>query len=186
MTRDTRERIVRAVRHLHETVGPAGTSVTAIAEEAGVQRLTVYRHLPDEIDRVRACSAHWRADHPEPDPTAWMGIADPRSRLRAALEALYRYFATGAPMLEKVLRDEGRVPELAQVMEPWRDYLGQVAAGLAAGWNLRGDAQRELRAAVGHAVCFSTWRSLEEEGLEASRAAAVMTEMVACLAARRS
>lgn len=185
MSRDTRERIVRAVRRLHETRGPAETSVTAIAEEAGVQRLTVYRHLPEETDRVRACSAHWRADHPEPDPTGWMGIPEPRNRLRAALEALYRYFEGGGPMLEKVLRDEGRVPELAEVMEPWWDYLRQVAAGLAAGWEVEGEAQRELRAAVGHAVRFYTWRSLAREGLAPTRAAGVMTEMVACLAARR-
>jgi AcrR family transcriptional regulator len=39
---------------LHESVGPRATTVSAIAEGAGVTRLTVYRHFPDELSLVSA------------------------------------------------------------------------------------------------------------------------------------
>ena len=63
---DTRRRIVEAAVALHEELGPRATSIAAIAERAGVQRLTVYRHLPDEEALFRACTSHWRAAHPLP------------------------------------------------------------------------------------------------------------------------
>ena len=44
----THQRIVEAAVHLHGTVGPAATTIAGIAEQAGVTRLTVYRHFPDE------------------------------------------------------------------------------------------------------------------------------------------
>src|ERR1700716_4339639 len=72
----TRERITRATVGLHETVGPAGTSVRAIANRAGVQRATVYRHFPDEQSLFDACTAHYFGDHPMPDIQAW-ALLDP-------------------------------------------------------------------------------------------------------------
>jgi AcrR family transcriptional regulator len=41
---ETRRRITEAAVELHETVGPARTTVSAIAEKAGVQRHTYYAH----------------------------------------------------------------------------------------------------------------------------------------------
>jgi AcrR family transcriptional regulator len=178
----TRERIVRAVRSLHEEVGPAATTVTAIAERAGVQRLTVYRHFPDEAALIGACAADWRADHPLPDPRVWSGLADPRLRLRTALERLYRYFRSGAPMLGRVLRDEAVVPPLAEVLGPWWGYMREVASGLAAGWGVEPGAQRRVRAAVGHALRFGTWRSLSGEGLSVDEAADLMARWVEAVA----
>jgi AcrR family transcriptional regulator len=178
----TRERIVRAVRELHEEVGPAATTVTAIAERAGVQRLTVYRHFPDEAALIGACAADWRVDHPLPDPRVWSGLAEPRLRLRTALERLYRYFRSGAPMLGRVLRDEAVVAPLAEVLRPWRSYMREVASGLAAGWGVELAGQRRVRAAVGHALRFGTWRSLSEEGLSEGEAAELMTRWVEVVA----
>lgn len=175
---DTRRRIVEAVVGLHEDVGPAATTITAVAERAGVQRLTVYRHFPDDEALIRACSSHWSRDHPTPDPSEWSGLDDPRRRLRTALERLYRYFSDGAEMLESILRDEDRVPELAEVMEPWWAYMREVAGGLAAGWGVGADRQRRVRAAVGHALRFETWRSLAREGLSTEEAAELMTGFV--------
>ena len=39
---ETRQRITEATVELHEALGPAKTTISAIAEKAGVQRLTVY------------------------------------------------------------------------------------------------------------------------------------------------
>lgn len=184
--RATRQRIVEAMVDLHEEVGPAATTVTAIAERAGVQRLTVYRHFPDDRAMLDACSAHWFQGHPLPDPATWTGIPDPRDRLEKALTGLYRFFEGGAPMLESILQDEARVPELAEVMKPLWEYMREVAGGLSAGWGVDAAAQRLVRAAVGHAIGFQTWRSLGDEGLSNGEAVALMIGLVADVAAGRS
>ena len=57
----TRARIVEAAIALHGTVGPARTTVSAIAENAGVRRATVYRHFPDERALFLGCSEIGRA-----------------------------------------------------------------------------------------------------------------------------
>src|SRR6187549_1940313 len=82
---ETRLRITEAIMNLHEEVGPAQTTVSGIAEKAGVQRATVYRYFPDVEAQVAACSAHWLSLNPPPDPTPWMEVADPDERLRVAL-----------------------------------------------------------------------------------------------------
>lgn len=183
MTRhETRRRIVEAVVELHEEVGPAFTTVTAIAERAGVQRLTVYRHFPDERALIHACSAHWSDQHPPPDPSGWAGIPDPEQRVRTALAELYGYFRRGAPMLSKVIRDQEEVEPLKAVMGPFHGFLAEVAGALAAGWGVDGEPQRRLRAATGHLVRFGTWRSLAEEGLGPEEAADLGAQWLACMA----
>lgn len=181
---DTRLQILEAVVGLHEEVGPSATTVSAIAERAGVQRLTVYRHFPDEHALIRGCSAHWSEGHPPPDPSAWAGIPDPRERLVAALRALYSYFEGGEQMLLQVLRDEEKIPALQEVMTPFWGYLSEVAGGLSAGWGAEGDAQRTVRAAVGHAIQFTTWRSFVREGVSNEEAAGLMCGFVAGVAGR--
>src|ERR671936_1579952 len=81
----TRLRITEATVELHRTLGPAATQISEIARRAGVQRLTVYNHFPDEASLFAACSAHWRALHPTPDPAEWAEIDDPRNPQRTAL-----------------------------------------------------------------------------------------------------
>src|SRR3954453_1707617 len=84
----TRLRVIEAAMELHGTVGPARTTISAIAGRAGVRRATVYRHFPDERALFMGCSGAWRERHPLPEPATWAGIADPADRLNAALEAL--------------------------------------------------------------------------------------------------
>ena len=181
--RNTRRKIVEAIVELHEEVGPAATTVTAIAERAGVQRLTVYRHFPDDLAMLGACSAHWFEGHPLPDPATWTGTPDPRIRLETALSGLYEFFRGGAPMLESILPDEAKVPELAEVMKPLWEYMREVAGGLSAGWGVSGDDQRLVRAAVVHALGFYTWRSLTGQGLSNAEAVELMVGLVADVAA---
>ena len=71
----TRRRITESTVELHRTLGPARTSISAVAERAGVRRSTVYRHFPDEAALFAACSAHWTALNPPPDITGWAGRA---------------------------------------------------------------------------------------------------------------
>ena len=103
---ETRLRIVRATVELHETVGPALTTRSAIAERAGVSRPTVYSHFPDELSLGKACSSLDLSENPLPDPEPWEEIADPESRLRVALSELYYYFRRREGLLANILRDQ--------------------------------------------------------------------------------
>ena len=86
---ETRRRIIDAAVELHTTLGPSRTTVSAIAERAGVTRPTVYAHFPDDRALFQACSGHVRQAVPPPDPTPWRLIADPCARLETALRDLY-------------------------------------------------------------------------------------------------
>jgi AcrR family transcriptional regulator len=177
----TRLRITEAAMELHGTLGPARTSVTAVAERAGVERATVYRHFPDERALFMACSGHWRAANPAPDPAAWAAVADPDVRLRRGLAELYAYYGRTERMLANLLRDEGTVPMVAELMAGgFRARIGALRDVLLPGRTERGRARRDVRAALGHAVAFTTWSSLVRgEGLDDARAVRLMCGLVA-------
>lgn len=154
----TRLRITEATMRLHEQVGPAATTVSAIADLAGVTRLTVYRHFPDEESLVRGCSGHWRALHPRPDPAIWALIDDPERRLRTALSDTYTWARHAAPMMTKIHRDLHAMPEF--VSEFLTQEQQSRVAILSQGFLATGRMARRLRAALAHALDFRTWHSL--------------------------
>jgi AcrR family transcriptional regulator len=167
----TRLRITESAVHLHGTLGPARTSMSAVAEHAGVQRSTLYRHFPDEAALFEACSAHWAVANPPPDLAAWAAIRDPEERLRAGLGELYAYYGRTAPMLENLIRDERVVEVVRERFQAFHGFVAAAAETLMAGRRVRGAARRRTQAAIGHAVSFSTWRSLvREQGLEQAEA----------------
>jgi AcrR family transcriptional regulator len=174
----TRERITRAAVELHGTIGPAATTMSAVAQLAGVTRATLYRHYPNEEALFTACSTDWLAANPRPDAAAWAAIADPVRRLGIALGELYAYYRSTERMRTNLLRDIAAIPE---VFRP-----GIVAFPLAtvevleAEWPRPFDA-RLLRAAIGHAVGFETWRSLAAQGLIDEEAARLMVRFVSCI-----
>jgi AcrR family transcriptional regulator/predicted MFS family arabinose efflux permease len=174
----TRRRIAEAAVELHGTVGPARTTIRAIAERAGVERVTVYRHFPDERALFAACSGRFYEDHPPPDLARPMAIADPVLRLEAVLLELYRFYREAEPIASAVLRDAAAVPLVRDYLDPYLTMLEQARDALAVGWPESRDA-RLLRATIGHALAFTTWRSLTlEQGLSDAEAAAVMTAFV--------
>jgi AcrR family transcriptional regulator len=160
---DTRRRIVEAVVALHREIGPAATTISAVAARAGVERLTVYRHFADETALLAACSAHFAAEVPPPDPATWISEDDPVRRLRAALLAFYAYYRRGEDMLAHVTRDAPKLPALAAVLAPWLEFVGVTREALLEGWG-EGGAHSRLAAAVSHALRFETWQSLAQDG----------------------
>lgn len=159
---ETRRRITEATVGLHEEVGPAATAIAEIARRAGVQRLTVYKHFPDEPSLLGACSAHWRAAHPPPDMEAWPSIGDPDQRVRTALRELYAYYAANERMLGHITRDARSMPALGEVLERGLgQYLAGVAELLAAGWNLRGRRRERLAGQLDLVLRFEVWQVLE-------------------------
>jgi len=154
----TRRRITEATMRLHEQVGPAATTVSAIAERAGVTRVTVYRHFPDDEALIGACAAHWGALHPPPDTASWLSIDDPERRLRAALLDLYAWARAAAPMMTKIYRDVHVMPHFV-VDSLSRQEQDRVTV-LATGFPAAGRKARRLRTALTHAIAFRTWESL--------------------------
>ena len=171
----TRLRIIEAAIALHGTLGPARTTVSAIAERAGVRRATVYRHFPDGRTLFLGCSGAWRERNPLPDPAGWSSIDDPGARLEAALDGLYRWYEQAEPMLSAVLRDIDAMPIIAELQAGRLAYLANVEDGLASGWGARGKAAKRLRATIGLALDFFTWRTLHERDLARGEAIAVMS-----------
>ena len=175
----TRQAITEAVVKLHGTVGPARTTVSAIAEEAGVQRATVYRHFPDEATLFEACSGHYMSVHPPPDPSRWAKIADPDERLREALADVYRWWDETEEMMSRVIRDAPLVESLSAQTQARLAFFDQIASILMRGRGLRGKRKARVEAAIGHALAFSTWQSLvREHGLTNAEAVDLMAGTV--------
>jgi AcrR family transcriptional regulator len=161
---DTRRRIAEAAVELHGTLGPARTTVSAVAERAGVQRHTVYRHFPTEDELYAACSGLFARRHPWPDVDAWAAIEDPRERLKIGLSQIYRYYEDTAHMWTRVLRDRDLVAAVEPTLAPFSERLERTAKTLSSGWGARGSRQRVLSAAVRHAIDLASWRTLVEHG----------------------
>jgi AcrR family transcriptional regulator len=181
----TRRRITEATVALHETVGPLHTTVKAVAERAGVQRATVYRHFPDESALLAACSAHWLERRPPPDPAPWAAIADPEERLRTALHAMYRFYRAAEPMLANLLRDEPYVETLTPVLRPMHQQMAAIAGLLLRGRPERGRRRTRVAAALAHAVDFEAWRSLARGGLDDEEIVELMVALVRAAGAPR-
>lgn len=176
---ETRLRITEAAVELHGTVGPAQTTVSAVAERAGVQRATVYRHFPGEGELFEACTSHWRARNAPPDPTAWAEIADPGERLRIALGELYAWYGRTSYMLENTARDAAHVEALQPAVAAIAAYKEAAREVLLAGRPERGASRRRASAVIGHALALTTWRSLvAEQNLDAGEAVELACTMV--------
>jgi AcrR family transcriptional regulator len=175
---ETRRRITEAAVALHGTIGPARTTMSAVAERAGVQRHTLYRHFPGESELFGACSGHFFAANPLPDPGPWRAVGDPRRRLVRALDDLYAYYERTEPMFSNVLRDVELVEAVAPTLAPIHDYLAEAVEILAVGWRVRGRRRRVLAAALRHALDFHVWRSL---AADATISRAEVIELVGAL-----
>jgi AcrR family transcriptional regulator len=180
--RETRRRIAEAAMELHRTVGPARTTVSAIAEKAGVQRHTYYAHFPELKDLYRACTAHHMERDPLPDPSRWAQISGPEERLRRALSEVYAYYGGNEALLTNVLRDTPSDPVLQEnnvfLFRHWEAMRDTIADAFEAS----GERHEALVAAIALALDLQTWRTLVRgQGLEDDRAVGLMVGMVRCL-----
>ncbi|MGN6815088.1 MAG: TetR/AcrR family transcriptional regulator [Solirubrobacterales bacterium] len=179
----TRRRITESAVELHGSLGPAHTSMSAVAEHAGVPRSTVYRHFPDEEALFGACSAHWGTENPPPDVSSWEQIKDPDERLAVALAELYAYYRRAGGMLDKLLRDEDSVPMVAKLFASFHQFMAAAAEILMRGRGLRGKARTRVHAAIAHAISFRTWQQLTGEGgLSDREVAELMRRLVSAAA----
>jgi AcrR family transcriptional regulator len=171
---ETRERIAVAALALHAEIGPARTTISQIAERAGVQRHTVYAHFPEERDLLMACSGLHIAQNPPPSPAGWDTVNDPSVRLKKALTALYGWYAGNEAILAAVLRDAEHHALLREVMDVrFGSAFQAIGSSLSAGLADKGKAALVL------AMSFHTWRTLTRDGgLGPTAAADLMAETV--------
>ncbi|HKJ95450.1 MAG TPA: TetR/AcrR family transcriptional regulator [Gammaproteobacteria bacterium] len=179
---ETHDRIVEAAMALHESLGPRNTSISAIAEHAGVQRLTVYRHFADDDELYAACTARFLEQNPPPDPAQWQSSNEPLERCEKALLALYRYFRGTQRMWQRAYRDLEDVPAYQPAMDAFQRYLMQIRDDLAAGWNPTGARKRALKSTLGHIVQFPTWQQLAGQGLSDKQIVNVVSRWVTATA----
>ena len=173
----TRLRITEAAMRLHTTVGPSKASVSAVAEEAGVTRLTVYRHFQDQGELFEACSRHWFTLNPPPDAVAWRTIPVLEERARRAFSELYGWYGDHGVELYPIHRDMAAMPPSAR--EAIRAQSKERADALLDGLPVSRTARRQLRAVAGHLVGLMTWRSLVvEQGLGEDEAVDVAVRML--------
>ncbi|WP_196987944.1 TetR/AcrR family transcriptional regulator [Caenimonas aquaedulcis] len=181
---DTRRRIVEATMALHEEIGPRRTTISAIAERAGVQRLTVYRHFPDEAAVIHACSSTWFGQNPPPPLPAEGSGGTVDEALRDALQALYAYHRRTRRMWDAVLRDAGEVEALREPLAQAAAYFASYGDALLRKLHPRGEPGREARAAVALAVNFATWSTLADAGLADKAIARLMADWLGVACAR--
>jgi AcrR family transcriptional regulator len=163
----TRLRITEAAIELHGSLGPARTTMTAVAQRAGVERRTLYRHFPNEAELFTACSAHYFAERPFPDPAGW-------DSLEQGLDELYAYYEQTAPMFANVLRDAETVDFAREAIAPLHAYLDEASTVLMAGRPRR----KLVAGALRHALAFSTWQSLSANGIRRADAVRLMAALV--------
>jgi AcrR family transcriptional regulator len=171
---ETRRRIVEAAVDLHGSIGPAQTSLSMVAERAGVQRHTLYAHFPDERSLFVACSGLHAERHPLPDAAPWRAIEDRHERLRVGLRAVYGWYERNADLAACVLRDaehhaltrETAATSFGPFMAAWHDVLGV-------------KLNAKQRAVLHLALGFHTWRALvREAGLKQDAAVAAMVQAI--------
>jgi AcrR family transcriptional regulator len=187
---ETRLRIARATLELHELLGPALTTRSAIAQRAGVTRPTVYSHFPDDLSLGKACSSLDLSENPLPDPGRWEEISDPEERLRSALSDLYSYFRLRERLWANILRDQELLyangdPETlevnAEIMGPILSHWDRMKETIASGWGPSERIPRLVLGAIGFALDFQAWRAMvRTQGMSDEEAIELMVGMVRC------
>ena len=171
---ETRERIADAALSLHTELGPAQTTISQIAERAGVQRHTVYAHFPDERAILMACSGLHMEREPLPVPEHWAEETDPAERIRRALAELYGWYERNAQLAAAFLRDAEHNTVLREVnMLRMGPVFAAIHASLSGGLGNRGNAALAL------ALNFYTWRTLTRDaGMTSAAAVDLMVDTV--------
>ncbi len=180
--KETHQRITEAAIELHQTVGPARTTVSAVAEKAGVQRHTYYAHFPELQDLYQACMGHYLELNPLPDPASWAEIADGEERMRRALSELYAYYERTEQMMSNVLRDAPLDPIAQENMVPFYRHWEAMRDTIADAYQASDERHEALLGAIALALDFQTWRTLvRQQGLDEDRTVELMVGMVQCL-----
>lgn len=174
----TRERIVAAAFDLHATIGPSRTTIRAIADHAGVQRHTVYAHFPDLDALYEACTTHGIRSTGMPEPETWRSIIEPTDRLRHGLTEMVAWYRSNERMLGNVLFDVDPSAPPPATPDPFEIRMSAVFYVLTEPWSVDAERHSAFAAVVGHALAFTTWRTLTGGGLTDDQAVTILVGLV--------
>lgn len=168
---------------LHSSLGPARTTLSAVAEEAGVSRPTLYSHFPDEASLIQACTTHWLSQDPPPDPTGWLAVADPVERMRVALREIYSHYERNEEMTDHVLRDMDLVETMKSFNKPLIEGgFAAMTDTLASAFEDGPPITGQRRAMISLAISFDTWKQLARVNqLTTEEAVRLMVHSVQCV-----
>lgn len=175
---ETHQKILDAAISLYGAVGPAATTISAVAAKASVQRLTVYRHFPGETDIPVQVVAHWFDQNPLPDPNDWRNGVAAENWPIAILSMLYSYYADTYAFWPAVLSDRDKLPKLNAVLEAYDKQLHTMQEDILRHLPDSRRSSSLCQSATNHAVQFSTWRTLSDQGLDTVEVAALMEDWI--------
>ncbi|MBX3069199.1 MAG: TetR/AcrR family transcriptional regulator [Thermomicrobiales bacterium] len=179
---ETRQRIVDAAIAMHQSKGNAAT-ISEVARVAGISRITLYRHFPDELALLTACTSHYMEQHPLPDLATWTAIEDPIERLRKALADVFAYHRENVRMMTAAEHGVAENPTLSQLLQPLVEYWEAAVAVLTLGFPDDNASSPFIRQSIALAVSLPTWRLLaQQRGLSDEDCVEMFVRMVACLA----
>jgi AcrR family transcriptional regulator len=174
----TRDRIIEATLALHSSVGPGRTSIAQIAERAGVQRHTVYRHFPSQQELLEACSQHYWTTHQWRPVECWSDVRDAAS-LQRELTALYGFYEQNQDVIFRTLHDAAEDPGIEVSLRAYREYVAAVRASLVGSLASSSAGSPDLEVMIEHALAFETWYQLcHGAGATSEQAARLMSKAV--------
>lgn len=175
---ETRRRITEAVVELHGSVGPANTTVSEVAERAGVGRMTVYKYFPTEVALFAACSSHWSNQNPMPDFEDCFQIEDFERRIELAIARLYKYYRDNREMLGNIMRDAPSMSALQEVLDVgWNPMLRSLAERLLPP-GLKESESKRILVVLSLIIDFRNWEILSNAGPSVKEAARLAAKMV--------
>jgi AcrR family transcriptional regulator len=142
---ETRRRIVEAIQKLHAENGIYATTMTHIAERAGVSVGTVYHHFPTYQNAVSACAARSAEMRPLPTVQILDGLTTIDERVRRVAREVFGFYQRlpefervrserwGMPPIEKVAQheEENRVALMREALRPFKADARLIKSGAA-------------------------------------------------------
>ena len=136
---DTRERLLKAALQVFAKSGLQGATTRAIAQEAGVNEVTLFRHFKTKEGLLEALIASKVASVAElfghaAEEALWSG-GSLRSNLRRFAEHYYAVAAEGQGFIRMMIGEAQRQPEHARkvIMDAIRPLCESLARNLEAG-----------------------------------------------------
>jgi AcrR family transcriptional regulator len=108
---ETRRRLVEATFALHAEQGIYATTMSHIAERAGVSVGTVYHHFPTYQDAVAACAQHVDESLPLPAADSFAGLTSMDARVRRLAQAIFGFYQR-LPEYERVRAERWGMPPI--------------------------------------------------------------------------
>jgi AcrR family transcriptional regulator len=169
---ETRRRLVQATFALHGEQGIAATTMTQIAERAGVGIGTVYHHFPTLDDTIMACGQMVMATYPPPTEVIFAGAATMRERLVRLAHALFDHLDRVA--FDMVRSDRDRLAIVRKFVGEEQEHRIELTRAALAPFAIDRDLIR-IAAAL---LDIGVYRALQQVGLSLDEAAETIADVI--------